>query len=168
MMTLGSCTRTLLIVDDSEDDVEAVLRALRRECAFEGRVERCPDGSSALAHLDRCKHGAAPWPGLILLDLNMPGIDGRTVLAAIKGDPALSSAPVVVLTTSDHHSDIADCYRLGANSMIRKPIDFAGLATAMRRLTDYWFGTAILPIPPDQAEQAPAGAAFTNSQSVPR
>ena len=81
----------------------------------------------------------------MLLDLNLPGMDGREVLRAIKADDVLRTIPVVVLTTSDAEDDIAKCYSDGANSYIQKPIDLKGLVLALKRLSDFWFVTALLP-----------------------
>ena len=75
----------------------------------------------------------------------MPGVDGRRVLHIIKADAALRSIPVIVLTTSTDARDIAECYKMGANSYIQKPVSFAGLTDAIRTMTDYWFNVAILP-----------------------
>jgi CheY-like chemotaxis protein len=87
----------------------------------------------------------APRPGLILLDLNMPKIDGREALANIKGDPELRRIPVVVLTTSKAEEDIVRTYDLGVNSFISKPVTFEELASAMQTLAVYWFDLVELP-----------------------
>lgn len=87
----------------------------------------------------------APRPGLILLDLNMPKIDGREALAKIKGDPVLRGIPIVVLTTSKAEEDIVRAYDLGVNSFISKPVTFEELATAMQTLARYWFDLVELP-----------------------
>ena len=84
-------------------------------------------------------------PALILLDLNMPGIDGRKTLALLKQDQTLKKIPVVVLTTSADEKDIEQCYQMGASTYIQKPVDFASLLEAVGRIKDYWFGMALLP-----------------------
>jgi CheY-like chemotaxis protein len=84
-------------------------------------------------------------PGLILLDLNMPGVDGRQVLERLKASPTLRPIPVIILTTSSDTRDIEQCYALGASTFIQKPVDFDGLAAAVRAMRDYWFGIALLP-----------------------
>jgi CheY-like chemotaxis protein len=89
--------------------------------------------------------GKAPRPGLILLDLNMPKIDGREALKKIKGDPALKDIPVVVLSTSRLDEDIARSYQLGVNSFITKPVTFSGLVEAMNVLGRYWLEIVELP-----------------------
>ena len=90
---------------------------------------------------------AAPRPGLILLDLNMPRKDGREALQEIKADPVLRRIPVVVLTTSKAEADICRSYDLGASSFIVKPVSFEGLVEVMRALGRYWFEIVELPTP---------------------
>ena len=87
---------------------------------------------------------------MILLDLNLPGTDGREVLDEIKKDADLRSIPVIVLTTSSDSRDIEACYAAGANSYVQKPVDLAGFVTAVERLKDYWFEIVILPSDPEQ------------------
>ena len=88
---------------------------------------------------------ASPRPDLILLDLNMPKLDGRSVLKVVKQDPGLRSIPVVVLTTSSQEEDILRSYELGVNSFIAKPAIFDELVSMMKVIDRYWFGTVILP-----------------------
>jgi two-component system response regulator len=80
-----------------------------------------------------------------LLDLNMPGLDGRETLEIIKQDDTLKAIPVVVLTTSADSQDIDQCYKLGVSTYIQKPVSFEGLVEAMRTMKEYWFDVAILP-----------------------
>ncbi len=134
-------SQPILIVDDSEDDFYAAQRALSK-ANLHNPIRRAVSGEEAIEML-RSKSGARP--GLILLDLNMPGIDGRKTLEIIKRDNALKTIPVVVLTTSDDERDVDKCYALGANTYIQKPVDFDGLIEAMKRLKGYWFEIAILP-----------------------
>jgi two-component system response regulator len=82
---------------------------------------------------------------VILLDLNLPGTDGRDLLLEIKNDERLKLIPVVVLTTSADERDIEMCYRAGANSYMKMPVDLGGFVTAIQRLKDYWFEIVILP-----------------------
>ena len=89
--------------------------------------------------------GAAPRPGLILLDLNMPNMDGREALQIIKGDVTLVDIPIVVLTTSGLDADVIRSYRLGVNSFITKPVTFTGLVDAMNVLGRYWLEIVELP-----------------------
>ena len=88
---------------------------------------------------------AAPAPGIILLDLNMPKLDGREALAEIKADPALRPIPIVVLTTSSAGADVLRSYELGVNSFITKPVTFAGLVEVMQAFSRYWFEIVELP-----------------------
>ena len=139
-MSQNTHAQAILLVDDNDDDVEAALRAFKRT-NFKNTVVRAATGSEALAML---REGRVQ-PGLILLDLNMPGLDGRRVLAILKGDNDLRRIPVVILTTSSDERDIEDCYQLGANTYIQKPVDLDGLFAAVQRLKDYWFEIALLP-----------------------
>ena len=82
---------------------------------------------------------------MILLDLNLPGTDGREVLEEVKSDPDLRTIPVIVLTTSTDERDIHKCYSEGANSYVQKPVDFEGFLQAVRRLNDFWFELVIFP-----------------------
>lgn len=134
-------SQPILIVEDSADDFEATKRAFSR-ANLRNTIVRAETAEEALAYL---RSDTATRPGLILLDLNLPGLDGRRTLEIIKRDAALKSIPVVVLTTSDDERDIAACYELGANTYIQKPVDFDGLISAIRRLKEYWFEIALLP-----------------------
>ena len=143
-------SQPLLLVEDSPEDYETTLRALRGT-GLGNRIFRCGDGDDALDYLYRRGEYAdpalAPRPGLILLDLNLPGTDGRQVLAEIKGNNALKSIPVIVLTTSNAESDVESCYLDGASSYIQKPVDLPGFIEAIRQLKGYWFEIVILPKP---------------------
>jgi CheY-like chemotaxis protein len=138
---------TILMADDDADD-----RDLAREALEESRLlndlHAVNDGEELLEYLrheKRYEGQDAPRPDLILLDLNMPKIDGREALTALKKDPALRSIPVVVLTTSRAEEDVARSYDLGANSFISKPVTFAGLVDVMRELGRYWVVIVELP-----------------------
>ncbi len=138
----------ILLVEDSPEDFVATVWALRR-AGLANPLHRCEDGEEALDYLYAAGRYAAPAkaprPGLILLDLNLPGTDGRDVLAEIKQHDQLKKIPVLVLTTSTDKRDIDKCYQMGANSYVKKPVDQAGFMTAIQRLTDYWFGVVVLP-----------------------
>jgi CheY-like chemotaxis protein len=138
----------LLLVEDNPDDYESTLRSFQKANLL-NPVHWCRDGGDALDYLHRRGRyrddSTVTDPVLILLDLNMPGLDGRKVLEAIKGDPQLKRLPVVVLTTSSDQVDIDRCYALGANTYIQKPVGFQGLIEASARLKGYWFGVALLP-----------------------
>ncbi len=139
----------ILLIEDNEDDYEAAVRSLKRN-HFVNPVRWCKNGQDGLDYLRRqggYVSQALPMPGLILLDLNMPGIDGRQMLATIKEDSQFRSIPVVVLTTSSDSRDIEQCYQLGANTYIQKPVSFEGLVEAIRTMKEYWFDIALLPGP---------------------
>jgi CheY-like chemotaxis protein len=135
-----------LLVEDSPEDFEATVRALRKS-GLANPIFHCSDGDEALDYLHqrgKFAKGAAR-PGAILLDLNLPGTDGRDVLTEVKSDPRLKSIPVIVLTTSSDSRDIDKCYDAGANSYIRKPVDLDGFVRAIQHLKEYWFEIVILP-----------------------
>ncbi|MEI7771218.1 MAG: response regulator [Chloroflexales bacterium] len=138
----------LLLIEDSDEDVAATVRGMRRD-DLEIVLSRCTTGDQALDYLyQRGRYAdatAAPRPNLILLDLNLPGTDGRALLAVIKDDEDLKSIPVVVLTTSNNPKDIAICYQRGANSYQIKPVDYARFKHALQTMIAYWFQTATLP-----------------------
>lgn len=144
--TLSS--QPILLVEDSPEDFEATQRAFRKS-GLKNPLVRCEDGDQALDYLFRRGEYAdparSPRPGVVLLDLNLPGTDGRQVLSEIKGDERLRDIPVVVLTTSADERDITACYRAGANSYIQKPVDIDGFMKAIERLNGYWFEVVILP-----------------------
>jgi CheY-like chemotaxis protein len=132
----------ILLVEDNDQDYEATIRAFAK-VRMANKVHRCENGEEALDYLFR--RGAfsdpikAPRPALIMLDLNLPGTDGREVLAEIKQDLHLKKIPVVVLTTSSDERDIEKCYQEGANSIIQKPVSFDRLVEAIGYLKNYWF-----------------------------
>lgn len=140
--------QVILVVEDSDDDYHATARAFKKAGLF-NPVERCTNGDQALDYLfrrgDYADPAKSPKPGIILLDLNLPGTDGREVLHAVKQDPGLHKIPVIVLTTSAADQDIQRCYDYGANSYVQKPVDLQGFVAAMTRLKEYWFEVAVLP-----------------------
>lgn len=138
----------LLVVEDSNEDFEALQRLLGRS-SLTIPVQRCVNGDQALAFLYRTgayeDRQRSPRPGLIVLDLNLPGTDGREVLRRIKQEGTLKTIPVVVLTTSNNPQDVEDCYQYGVNSYIVKPINFAKLKQDIQTIVDYWFEVTTLP-----------------------
>lgn len=138
----------ILLVEDSPEDVETTRRAFQRS-GLRNPVFHCATGDEALDYLYRrgayADPASSPRPGVVLLDLNLPGTDGREVLEEIKGHEELKQIPVVVLTTSSDDRDISACYRAGANSYIQKPVDVDGFMQAIERLNGYWFEVVILP-----------------------
>jgi CheY-like chemotaxis protein len=136
------------MADDDADD-RLLAQDAFTECQMEQEVRFVENGEELLDYLHRrgkfAAPGAAPRPGLILLDLNMPRKDGREALREIKADPELRRIPLVVLTTSKADTDIGRVYELGANSFICKPVSFEALVGVMRAIRQYWFQTVVLP-----------------------
>jgi two-component system response regulator len=143
-----SHAQSILLVEDSQDDYEATIRAFKK-VSLRNPVVWCRSGRDALDYLKQ--EGSFKGtddesrPGLILLDLNMPGLDGRKTLQMIKQDSALKWIPVIILTTSADERDIQNCYQMGANTYVQKPVSFEGLIEAIQRLKTYWFEFALLP-----------------------
>lgn len=144
---------TILICDDDVDD-----RLLTKEALEQAHISNSlrfvEDGEQLLDYLYQRgayagETGAAPRPGLILLDLNMPKLSGREALAIIKGDKTLRDIPIVVLSTSQLDEDISRSYQLGVNSFISKPVTFSGLVDAMHVLGRYWLEIVELPRKPE-------------------
>ena len=139
---------TILYAEDDPDDRMLTADALR-ESRLANRLEMVEDGAELLAYLRRegrwSDPASSPRPGIILMDLNMPKMDGREALAAIRADPRLATIPVVVLTTSRAQTDITRSYEIGANSYITKPVTFEGLVQVMADLGRYWFEIVQLP-----------------------
>ena len=142
--TLGRPVEILLI-DDSPSDALLTKEALKHGTT-PNNFHHVKDGPSAMAYLQRRgEFAAATRPDLVLLDLDMPGMDGRDVLRAIRSDDALKNLTVVVLTTSSAREDIASAYELLANCYITKPVDMKEFAQAMRAFDEFWLTWAALP-----------------------
>ena len=131
----------ILIVEDSAEDLELALRALRK-ANLALRIEVARDGQDALdflfctgAHVDR---QVEDRPGVVLLDLKLPKVDGLEVLRRLKADPRLQLIPVVLLTSSKEDRDIHESYQLGVNSYVVKPVEFNTLMKTVERLGLYW------------------------------
>ena len=147
-MSTSSKPITILMADDDPDDCRLTQDAFQ-EARLVNDLRFVADGEELLRYLRR--EGAyvdpkdSPRPGLILLDLNMPRKDGRTVLGELKEDPALSSIPIVILTTSRADQDIFESYDLGVNSYIVKPVTFESLVGILQTLEKYCFQVVELP-----------------------
>jgi len=132
---------TILLVEDNPDHAELTLRALKRGKIL-NRMFWVKDGAEALDFLYRRgvypSAESAPRPGLVLLDMKLPKVDGHEVLRQIKDDEALRSIPVVVLTTSDSSDDVQHCYKAGANSFVTKPVSFSDFVKTIERVECYW------------------------------
>jgi len=139
----GGC---ILLVDDNPDDVELAERAFKRS-RLGNRLITKRDGQEALDYLLGKGDDArmSPLPDLILLDLNMPRVDGLEVLRRMRAAKRTRWLPVVVLTTSDEQRDIAASYRLGANSYIRKPVDMQDFLDTIRSVETYWTSRNVAP-----------------------
>ncbi len=134
-------TKVLLLVEDNQDDEELALLAFQKS-NIANRVVVARDGAEALDYLfgTGAYAGREPHalPQVVLLDLKLPKIDGLEVLKRLRGDPRTKRLPVVVLTSSREEQDLIESYDLGANSYVRKPVDFAQFAEAVRQLQMYW------------------------------
>ena len=144
--------KAILLVEDNPDDAKMTLRALQRNHVVNTIIE-VRDGVEALdilfargTHTDR---SGAPMPVLVILDLNLPKLDGLGVLKAMRADPRTKLIPVVILTSSKEQEDLVAGYSLGANSYVRKPVEFAQFAEAVRVLGVYWL--LLNQGPPDRA-----------------
>lgn len=134
----------LLLIEDEMGDAMLVRHALA-----EGKVlaefHHVTDGQAGLEYLEKTSTGGAGRPDLILLDLNMPRMDGREFLTRLRADDRYKTIPVVVLTTSSTERDVEISYGLGANSFITKPVDVDQMFKAIRIVSDYWFSIVRLP-----------------------
>lgn len=134
----------IFIADDDADD-----RLLIEDAFHESRLVNprryFENGETLLQHLAGIAGSGEPLPGLLLLDLNMPRVDGRAVLASMKADPALRRIPVVVLTTSKAEEDILRAYDLGTSSFVTKPVSFDDMIKIVQTLTHYWIEIVQLP-----------------------
>lgn len=138
-------TLELLLVEDSPGDVRLTRDAFRA-ANMAVHMDVASDGVEAMAFLRHEQaYAAAPRPDLILLDLNMPRMDGREVLAQIKKDDRLSAIPIVILTTSDSEDDIAKSYQLHANCYLCKPVQLAAFENLVKSVNDFWLTKARLP-----------------------
>ena len=133
--------RLILLVEDNDDDVELTLRALRRN-RVANRVDVVRDGAEALEYLfstgSYAGRDVRDAPNLVLLDLKLPKVGGLEVLERLRADARTRRLPVVILTSSNVESDLARSYDLGANSYIRKPVDFTQFMEAVNQLGLYW------------------------------
>lgn len=135
----------VLLVEDSVDDVELTLEALK-DSKVRMDVHVVSDGLAAMKFLRReGEYADRSRPDLVLLDLNLPLMDGREVLREIRHDPDLTDLPVVVLTTSQSEEDICKAYKLHANCYIAKPVDFMRFSEIVRQIEGFWFQLVRLP-----------------------
>lgn len=138
---------SILMADDDLEDQQLTREAMAMN-RLANDFQTVSDGAELLSYLRKeGEYANAITPGLILLDLNMPKMDGREALRQIKQDASLCSIPVIVMTTSKAEEDIYRSYDLGANSFITKPITFTGLVDIVKALGEYWFEIVELPHP---------------------
>jgi two-component system, response regulator len=126
---------SILLVEDNDDDIELTRRAFARS-RVANRIEVVRDGAAALERL--LGDAAGPLPALVLLDLKLPLVGGLEVLERLRADERTRTLPVVILTSSREERDLVESYRLGANSYVRKPVDFGEFQHAVEQLGLYW------------------------------
>jgi two-component system response regulator len=144
--------RAILLVEDNPDDIALTVRALKKN-NIANPVLLARDGAEALEHLFPDKSAQREPEGavaLVLLDLKLPKVDGLEVLRRIRSDPSTKLLPVVILTSSREEQDLLTGYSLGANSYVRKPVDFDNFLEAVRQLGLYWL---VLNEPPPEARK---------------
>ena len=135
----------ILLVEDNPADAD-LMTEMFRDIRGVRRIHVVTDGLACLAFLrPSADHEKAPRPDLIVLDLNLPRMDGRRVLAEIKRDPELRRIPVIILTSSDAESDVANSYDLHANCYLKKPVDLKHFARIVRAIDEFWLTLAELP-----------------------
>jgi CheY-like chemotaxis protein len=135
----------ILLVEDSDEDYAVVKRALSG-VALEVGLQRCTKGDDALDYLyQRGTFVTALRPALILLDLNLPGADGREVLARIKSDAELKVIPVIIVTTSSNPRDVETCYGYGVNAYHIKSVNYPAFKLELQRMINYWLTDCLLP-----------------------
>ena len=134
----------ILLVEDSPTDI-MIVREVLEQTGLRNTVHVVEDGTEALRFLrrqDNYEH--APRPDLILLDLNLPGMNGKEVLVEIKADADLCTIPVVILTSSHNEADVSGAYRHWANCYVTKPVDYDGFTETVRRIERFWLGVVTL------------------------
>ena len=130
--------KSILLVEDNPDDVELTVRAFRRN-NIQNTIDVAADGAEATARLIGDGDGSPPeLPAVVLLDLKLPKVDGLEVLRRLRANPRTQMLPVVILTSSREEADLVRGYQLGANSYVRKPVDFTEFLEAARQLGLYW------------------------------
>jgi len=138
----------VLVVEDNDNDVELVTIAFAKT-RFDVNLTAVANGEECLKFLRKQgKHAKAPRPDLILMDINMPRINGFEVLEAICNDPMLNDLPVVIMTSSEAESDVSASWRLRCSSYLVKPLDFSSFVHAIHVVAEYWFAVVRLPTRP--------------------
>lgn len=145
----GNETLSILVAEDSDEDFDLLQLAFQR-FNITNKVYRCVQGEDVMPLLESLEKDEVGLPGLVLLDLNLVGLDGREVLKLIKKRLPFKRIPVVVFSTSASPKDIETCYAEGANSYSVKPVDLDRFEAFIALLKQYWMDSAILPRPPSQ------------------
>lgn len=140
--------QTILLVEDNPDDREAIVRAFFK-AGINNPIKWCKNGQDALDYLFQLgsyiKKNAHTMPCMVILDLNMPGIDGRQLLTFLKNSEKLQTIPVIVFSTSTDERDILYAYQTGANSYIQKPVTFDVTVQIVEKIRDFWFDLTLVP-----------------------
>jgi two-component system response regulator len=148
----------ILLAEDNGNDVELTRQGFKK-CKLLLNLHHVKDGVECMAFLRKeGKYSTAPTPDLLLLDINMPRMDGREVLAEMVADETLNAIPVVVLTTSAQDKEILKMYKLRCSSYIIKPVDFDQFLHVVRSIAEYWFTVVVLPVANSAEKATHAGA----------
>jgi CheY-like chemotaxis protein len=148
----------ILLAEDNDNDVELTRQGFKK-CKLLLNLHHVKDGVECMAFLRKeGKYSTAPTPDLLLLDINMPRMDGREVLAEMVADENLNAIPVVVLTTSAQDEEILKMYKLRCSSYIIKPVDFDQFLYVVRSIAEYWFTVVVLPVVTSPDKAARVGA----------
>lgn len=153
MKTQMSKTVEILLIEDSPSDANLIIKGFNQSNVKGFNQDRIPnnlhwieDGETAMEYLhQQDEYASVPRPDLILLDLNLPGMDGREVLAAVKSDPSLKLIPVVILTTSADEHDVLRSYNLNANCYVTKPLDVHQFIQVVQLISTFWVAAVKLP-----------------------
>jgi CheY-like chemotaxis protein len=141
--------RYLLVVEDSDDDYEFISEVIGNDLPAGLQLRRCETGTDAVNFLhsqsEQLTTDSMNPCQMVLLDLNLPGKHGTEVLQDIKSMEQTRSVPVIILTTSKNEKDVSNCYRLGANSYVQKPVDLLRFTDTLEQIRDYWLGLSVLP-----------------------
>jgi CheY-like chemotaxis protein len=137
--------RPILVIEDADEDFDVLSSSLRR-ADVPNEILRCATGREISTYMGTVTgQPASRCPAIILLDLNLPGADGRKVLRDLREHPLLRAVPVIILTTSAQPSDVEACYRLGASGYMVKPVDLHEFESMVRQMSDYWLCCVTLP-----------------------
>ncbi len=143
--------QSILLIEDSDEDYAMVLRACTG-VALDIDIKRCAKGAEALDYLyQRGSFTTALRPTLILMDLNLPGMDGGDLLALIKGDDKLKLIPVIIISTSNNPRDLLACYSRGANAYHMKSVNYPAFKLELQRLLNYWLTDCLIPVRLEEA-----------------